>query len=75
MMTSWFSSGFGRPDPSPQSEILNSIECCLSRRELDKKNNNCLIDYLRQCLGLMANCVAVREDLIGEFKDGMGHFL
>jgi len=44
-------------------------------RAIDREYNNCLIDYLRQCLGLMANCVAVREDLIGEFKDGMGHFL
>ena len=41
-------------------------------RAIDNEYNNCLIDSLRQCLGLMTNRVAVREDLIAEFKDAAG---
>ena len=29
--------------------------------------NNCLIDSLRQCLGIVADCRQVRRDLINEF--------
>jgi len=31
--------------------------------------NNCLIDSLRQCLGLSADCRLVREDLMRQFRD------
>ena len=37
--------------------------------------NNCLIDSLRQCLGIVADCRQVRRDLINEFAGapGRGH--
>ena len=34
--------------------------------------NNCLIDSLRQCLGIVADCRQVRRDLINEFEGATG---
>ena len=34
--------------------------------------NNCLIDSLRQCLGIVADCRQVRRDLINEFARATG---
>ena len=35
--------------------------------------NNCLIDSLRQCLGIEADCRKVRRDLINEFAGAADH--
>ena len=34
--------------------------------------NNCLIDSLRQCIGIAADCKQVRQDLINEFASASG---
>ena len=34
--------------------------------------NNCLIDPLRQCLGLEADCTLVRRDLLAQYSDAVG---
>ena len=34
--------------------------------------NNCLIDSLRQCLGLVADCTLVRRDLIAQYSNAVG---
>ena len=34
--------------------------------------NNCLIDSLRQCLGILADCRHARRDLLAEFAEASG---
>ena len=66
----------GRTDRGSRKVVVDGISYFVGRgdpgRAVDSEYNNCLIDSLRQCLGLIADLKTVRSDLISEFANEVG---
>ena len=66
----------GRTDRGSRKVVVDGISYFVGRgdpgRAVDSEYNNCLIDSLRQRLGLIADRTTVRSDLISEFANEVG---